>query len=200
MRTLKVSSFEDLMQGHDQARIKCLMSGVVVRTLTLIDLIEAGLTKVVKIEFPGGLPNAEHIVPLDTKIVYEPWAMDRGSLLFGDNKQFKICTEGDIVHFPGDSHCFWPRTMSIVPGDVTVRPQTDRVRVANNESANLDLGDMQVQAHVGRSGFDAVAQVLGQEHDANIHALVLEGLIDGDPHDDLGQVLQPVVDFLRKIR
>jgi hypothetical protein len=38
------------------------------------------------------------------------------------------------------------------------------------------------------------------DYEAETHALNLESLIDGDPHDGLGSILQPVVDFLRKLQ
>ena len=171
MRTIKVSSFKDLMNGLATARIKCLMRGDVVRSL-YIEHVGRDLTEAVKIECVDAADSV--IVPLDTPISYEQWSMDRGSLVFNAGA-WKICTEGDLIHFPKDPQCY-----SIVP---------DPVKTAIVEAANLDLDDMRAENHLlPPNAFDAAT-----------HAMTLESLIDGEPYDDLGRVLQPVVDYLRRI-
>ena len=55
-------------------------------------------------------------IPINTEITYEPWFMDRGSMLFRANNlpplcygTAKICTEADIVQFPdGTQHSIEP--------------------------------------------------------------------------------------------
>lgn len=78
-----------LMNGASSVEIVCRIKGTVVRRLTSDgnDVIVDAITEQVT-------------VPLDTRIVYEPWFMDRGSLLFNG---MKLCTEGDIVRFPDGS-------------------------------------------------------------------------------------------------
>ena len=41
-------------------------------------------------------------IPLETTLWYEPWFMDRGSLLFScpESGRAKICTEADVIRFP----------------------------------------------------------------------------------------------------
>lgn len=88
---MKVQSFKDLMNGHNQAEIVNLIGDNVVRRLKVqdnqveIDAITITLT-----------------VPLDTPITYEPWCFDRGSMLFSvpEFPTAKICTELDIVRYP----------------------------------------------------------------------------------------------------
>jgi hypothetical protein len=93
MQVLTVESFRDLMQYGD-CTIKCLYSGEVVRTLTVVGEschLLAG-------------DGTELDIPLDTPITYQPWCMDRGNMLFSLGGQLlscttrcKICTEGDVL-------------------------------------------------------------------------------------------------------
>jgi hypothetical protein len=45
------------------------------------------------------------IVPADTVILYEPWVLDRGSLLFStpEIQHAKLCTEFDVILYPDGS-------------------------------------------------------------------------------------------------
>lgn len=80
-----------LLGQHNQAEILCMESKRVVRRLTrtgatvLVDAIS------VTVE-----------VPADTKLTYEAWIMDRGSILFAydGGKVGKLCTEFDTLRFP----------------------------------------------------------------------------------------------------
>jgi hypothetical protein len=86
-------TFSDLMRGHLTAEILCYRRGTIVRRLTV----------------KGDTVNMDAItesidIPLTTPIAYEPWFMDRGSMLFNGN--LKLCTEGDTIRFP-DGQTFW---------------------------------------------------------------------------------------------
>lgn len=85
-----MTNFKNLMGSNRHANIVCLYKGTVVRRLSVVgDSIEIdAITETVK-------------VPLDTEITYEPWFMDRGSLLFAlpSGRVGKLCTEGDMVYF-----------------------------------------------------------------------------------------------------
>lgn len=82
-------TFKDLMGGHPFAEIACAYTGMVVRRLVVIDDrvdIDA-LTEQVG-------------VALDTEIRFEPWFMDRGSLVFRlELGTGKLCTDGDVIRF-----------------------------------------------------------------------------------------------------
>ena len=89
-------TIKDLMSGRTSAEIICRHKGGVVRRLTCdgdsvtVDAITEKVT-----------------VPLDTPIVYEPWFMDRGNMLF--NGDMKLCTEADLIRFPdGSAHLVLP--------------------------------------------------------------------------------------------
>jgi hypothetical protein len=96
-KELRVATFRDLMNGQPTAEIVNLMDNKVVRVLTVNG-------DEVKIR-PG--VGDDVIVPMDMAIIYEPWALDRGSLLFGQG--LKICTEMDLIRFPNGD------TMTILP-------------------------------------------------------------------------------------
>jgi hypothetical protein len=98
-QTLKVGSFRDLMGGYESAQIKCLMQRRTVRTL---QVKMVGDNEVVEIDpnIPGDRTYHDLMtVSLDTIISYQPWDMDRGSLIFGG---YKICTELDTILYPDD--------------------------------------------------------------------------------------------------
>lgn len=84
---MKVKSFKDVMAGRNYAEILCAVKGTVVRKLTLKD----GVVRLDAI-------TASIDVPVDTEVVFAPWCMDRGSLLFNGN--LKLCTELDKVRYP----------------------------------------------------------------------------------------------------
>ncbi len=98
-----VKSFADLMNGEKHATITCLIKNQVVRELT-VDGENVTIN-------PGtGYPLLT--IPLSTPILYEPWSMDRGSLVF-EHPDFlphaKICTEGDLLTFDdGTTLAIWP--------------------------------------------------------------------------------------------
>lgn len=89
---MKARTFADLMAGHERAEIFCLLTGNRVRILTVVD-------GQVHVDFTNGESTD---IPLDTVLWYEPWFMDRGSLLFScrEAAQAKICTEADKIRFP----------------------------------------------------------------------------------------------------
>lgn len=176
-QAIKVSSFKDLMSGYEQAQIKCLIHGTTVRTLTKKRL-GAELQEAVEIDSDDGHPLT---VPIDIPICYEPWDFDRGNMLFHPESKSlastrtsdaviasKICTEGDVIVYPDGTE------YSIQPGDNVVQSFGSSERLVPQ-----------------------TARVCRPRFESETHALALEGLIDGDSCDDLGRVLQPIVDYLR---
>lgn len=99
MNQLIVESFRDLMQ-HGACTIACLMSGQIVRTLTVVGdncHLVAG-------------DGTELDIPLDTPVVYEPWMMDRGSMNFTlGNSALKLCTELDVLTAESGEYSVIPR-------------------------------------------------------------------------------------------
>lgn len=95
MRQIYVKSFADLMCGFEKAEIKCLHTGKVVRKLEVPGGLAGGTVRIETTD-----PTIE--VALETPIKYEPWFMDRGSLVFTLNgRLLKIATEADIIEFEG---------------------------------------------------------------------------------------------------
>jgi hypothetical protein len=96
MKHIIANNFRDLMNGHASAEIINLYGGNVVRKLTVNGdrvTIDALVPPVVSVN-------------LETEIVYQPWFMDRGSLLFkcsGIPELAKICTEFDEIRYPDGS-------------------------------------------------------------------------------------------------
>src|SRR5208283_4071371 len=90
---LYVATFADLMNGEPYAEIIDLVGGTVVRRLS----VAAG-----KVQIDCFAPPVV-CVDLNTPIIYEPWRMDRGSLLFScavfPDGTAKICTEFDVIRF-----------------------------------------------------------------------------------------------------
>ena len=87
-------TFASLMNGHTSAEIRCPFRGEVVRRLTVKgDMVEVD-AMTIKVD-----------VRLETIITYEPWCMDRGSLLFYSPNLpqhvpvAKLCTELDVIKF-----------------------------------------------------------------------------------------------------
>lgn len=79
----------DLMAGHTGAEIRCAHTGKVVRRLAVVE-------DTLDIDAMGEQLG----IPLDTQLTYEPWFMDRGSILFTFNGQAcKFCTEFDKIVF-----------------------------------------------------------------------------------------------------
>jgi len=87
MEQVHIESFRDLMGGHKSGKIICAVHNQVVRTLT----VEGDDVKIVCGD------GSQITVKLDTAITYQAWFMDRGSLLFDNDK--KICTELDCIVF-----------------------------------------------------------------------------------------------------
>lgn len=96
---MRVRNFADLMSGHAKAEIICAMKKTLVRRLKVVD------GNSVQIDPMEGPPIT---IPLTTPIKYEPWFMDRGSLLFSceEMPEAKLCTEFDLVRFPDGNE--WP--------------------------------------------------------------------------------------------
>jgi hypothetical protein len=95
-----VTNFAELMSGETHAEIYCLYSGNLVRRLTVTPDRRS-----VEIDAMMG----EHlVVPIDTPIRFEPWVLDRGSMLFPApadapeqyrGADLKICGEGDPITY-----------------------------------------------------------------------------------------------------
>lgn len=104
MSDLKVKTFADLI-SRGNGSIACLYTGNVVRQLTLQD---NGIVHVVAGD------GTSFDIPSDTPILYQPWVMDRGNLLFEIPEvygQLKICGEADILTTEDGER------YSIVPGE-----------------------------------------------------------------------------------
>lgn len=86
-------TFADLLRGYVSAEILSFRNGTVVRRL----IVKGDVVTV------DAITQAVD-VPLTTPITYEPWFMDRGSMLFG--QYYKLCTETDTIRFP-DGQTFW---------------------------------------------------------------------------------------------
>jgi hypothetical protein len=84
-----------IMGGHRTAEILCLYKKRVVRELIAGD-------DSVDIHFMEGTVVG---LPLDTLLHYEPWDMDRGSILIPgtEHGDIKLCTEFDIIRFDDGS-------------------------------------------------------------------------------------------------
>ena len=86
---MKIANFKDLMAGYKSAEIICPIKGKAMRKLTVDGdtvHIEAG-------------PD-EKDVSIDTPVSYDSWLFDRGSLIFGEQNEMKLCTEGDRIRYP----------------------------------------------------------------------------------------------------
>ena len=103
---IRVQTFRDLMDGASYAEI-INSRGDVVRKLSLTEggnvLVDALTVKVV--------------VEIDAPLYYEPWFMDRGSLLFSAPSigQAKLCTEGDIIRYDDGSKLYVEPHASLLP-------------------------------------------------------------------------------------
>lgn len=86
-------TLRDIMAGHQTAEILNLFNGQVVRRLTVKG-------DVVGIDFLTETVD----FPLDTAVLYQPWTMDRGSMLIEcsltPDGYAKLCTELDPIRFP----------------------------------------------------------------------------------------------------
>jgi hypothetical protein len=94
MQRVVVRTFADLLKGHECGQIHCLYTGLVVRHLSL----NKHGNLVLK---PGDGPTL--VIPAATPLQYEPWEMDRGSLIFKHHdipgQPLKLCGEGDIIRY-----------------------------------------------------------------------------------------------------
>jgi hypothetical protein len=87
----------DILKGHTAAEILCAYTHAVVRRLVVN--VDVGI-----VDMDAGEGHQVGI-PLDTEITYEPWFMDRGSLLFANPifgaqpAVWKLCTEHDVIRF-----------------------------------------------------------------------------------------------------
>lgn len=88
-------TLRELLCGLPSAHIHCVVTGAVVRTLVAdgdyCDL-RAG-------------DGSEVAIRLDEPLTFEPWFMDRGSILVKscDAGVIKLCTEGDLLHLEDDA-------------------------------------------------------------------------------------------------
>jgi hypothetical protein len=81
----------DVLGTYNYAEISCAYSGNVVRKLTR-------LTDGIEIDYITG----KVVVPAFTELRYEPWVLDRGSMLFDieGHPGAKFCGEFDVIHYP----------------------------------------------------------------------------------------------------
>jgi hypothetical protein len=89
-------TLRDLLGKSLSAQISCAMTGDVVRHLTLsgslVDLRAAD--------------GSRAVIDADATLVYEPWFMDRGSVLVKSSRGvIKLCTELDTVKLDDGSVC-----------------------------------------------------------------------------------------------
>lgn len=85
-------------------RIRCLYKGHTVRTLVFQgDLVDIDTS--IRAEDGTLLDQGPTVgVSADTVLTFEPWTMDRGSVLFMYGKlEAKLCTEGDYIDFDDGS-------------------------------------------------------------------------------------------------
>jgi hypothetical protein len=86
-----MTNIRDLLGGATRAEIINLLGGNVVRILTVDGnnvTIDAGGDKIT--------------VPLDTRLTYVPWVLDRGNITFTCARgTLKFCTEADILRIEG---------------------------------------------------------------------------------------------------
>lgn len=96
MPELTVTDFRSVMNGQPTAEILSLLNGEVVRRLTVVgDQLEMDAI------------TDKIMVGLNDPLTFEPWFMDRGSILFDttatpDGKA-KLCTQYDTIRFPDGS-------------------------------------------------------------------------------------------------
>jgi hypothetical protein len=92
-----VRTFADLLEGHERAEIRCLYQN------TLVRRISKDVRGAIVLEPMSG-PTL--VVPATTPILHEPWAMDRGSLIFKHHdvpgQPLKLCGAGDEIRFEDD--------------------------------------------------------------------------------------------------
>lgn len=87
-------TFRSVMGNHKSAEVFCLYRGELVRRLTVDGDV---------LHFDAITEACD--IPLDTEIKYEPWCMDRGSLVFSAPglphgiTVAKFCTEHDVIKF-----------------------------------------------------------------------------------------------------
>lgn len=103
MEDRQVFNLSDVVHHRDTA-IKCPLKGIVVRRLHFLTTGE------VEIDACDGSPPLRF--PISTPVRYEPWFMDRGSLLFPgpDGRDLKLCTEFDVLVYEDG------REFRLVPG------------------------------------------------------------------------------------
>jgi hypothetical protein len=91
---MNVKTVGDLLNGHEHADIRCLYSHNVVRRLSLDPHKNIVL---------DALQGPTLVIPPTTELLFEPWEMDRGSILFYHNdfpgKALKLCGEMDTIHY-----------------------------------------------------------------------------------------------------
>jgi hypothetical protein len=86
-----VTTVGEVLGKYNSCELKCPMRGTVVRKLTR-------LTDGIEIDYFSG----KVVVPAHTPLIFEPWVMDRGSMLFDlpDMPRAKFCTEFDVIVYP----------------------------------------------------------------------------------------------------
>jgi|TARA_Y100000034_G_scaffold116048_1_gene153875 hypothetical protein len=98
---MQIATFNDFLGEHPTSEILCAMKREVVRRFR---------------RMPDGSVELDAlsdkiVVPADTVVMYEPWCMDRGSLVWidGERGTLKACTEFDVLRFPnGDENSIQP--------------------------------------------------------------------------------------------
>jgi hypothetical protein len=89
---MKIATFNDFLGDHETSELRCPIKQEVIRRFRRMPNGDVELDAL----------EEKIVVPADTTVRYEPWDMDRGSLLFEDAKRgtLKACTELDILVFP----------------------------------------------------------------------------------------------------
>ena len=94
MKHVVVKTFGDLLKGHTRGEIHCLYTGEMVRQLSLDVRGNVVLN-------PMSGPTL--VISPKTPLKFEPWVMDRGSLIFHHedipNQPLKLCGEGDTIRY-----------------------------------------------------------------------------------------------------
>lgn len=107
-------TIRQFMQGADSLDILCAVRGEIVRRLTRV---ERNGEVFVRIDAFSQVVA----IPADTKLSYQAWVLDRGSILFplpGGNGEGKLCTEFDILRFPDGREDQARRPTSPTTGDI----------------------------------------------------------------------------------
>jgi hypothetical protein len=107
---MQVKTIRDVLGGRESAEIRCMVTGKVVRKLTLYRRgrqPEYQTKSVYHDQVEVNAITQTVIVPADTPLGYTPWVFDRGNITFPYNGgTAKLCGEGDHAVFrDNDTYC-----------------------------------------------------------------------------------------------